>query len=206
MAKLNYIIDSQAYEKIRDRIGEILADEISNQATLDTVAGADINAKVWAERTQAFSHTETPAVNILLARGDYSNSDATMDDGTYLFQIDAYTSSKADTVKGKNGDLIAAQKLQRLMGIIRTILTDSAYRTLGFSAPFIEGCGITGISFLDPQIVTDTISVHTGRIIFSVRVPELGLGKEPTIIDSYKTSIKLSTTDEGYLFIGETYS
>ena len=203
MPKIDYLIPPQNFEIVRQRIGEIIADELSHQVVLDTDSGADINARVWMERAQAFSHTEMPAINVLLAKSGYDNGDANVDDGTYTFEIDVYACAKADA--DSRGDFLAALKMQRMCGIVRTIFTDQAYRTLGFAPPYIERVSVVGMNFPDPLPVQDTLNVVMGRVTLTVRVNEDGKAKDPELIGSYTTQIKLETTNKGYYLKGINY-
>jgi len=203
MAKINYLIGKQGFERVRERLGEIITDELANQVTLDTQNPADINAKVWAERGQAFDVSELPAINIILAKGNFDNEDSQTTDGTYTFMIDAYSS--AASKDGKDGDFLTALKIQRMIGIIREVLCDHQYRTLGFAPGFIGHVDVNNISFPDPLQIHDAQSANVGRLQLTVRLIESATPEEPLLIGSFKTSVKISTTNKGYLFVGYNY-
>ena len=80
----------------------------------------------------------------MLVRGDYDNMDVVDTRGTYTYFIDVFT--RAKETDAEKGDTIAALKLQRILGIVRTILEDPQYRTLTFVAPSIEHTEIKEIS------------------------------------------------------------
>lgn len=195
MAKLDYIIGLRKYELIRNRIGEILADELAHQ--YDLTADPNLKAPVYIERTVPISTDETPIINILTVRGDYGSQDAASTLGNYQYYIDCYASSKT---KGTDrGDYLASVYVQRLTGVIQAILENPVYRTLGYAAPFNASICVKSIYFPEP-ITNDTESLKTARIEVVVEAPEENKLIEPTLIASYTTQVKLGQTDKGYRY------
>lgn len=207
MPQIEGLIASQAFERIRDRIGEILADEIANQAELDEEHGSDIEATVYIERSAAFGHTELPAVNVMLARGQYGGDggdNAITSDGTYNYNIDCYCLSKSKVIDGETnqGDQLASVKLHRLLGVVRAILRNARYKTLGFATPYIMQVKVGDIQLSDQLNINDTLNVMMGRLTLIVRVAENHELIEPSLIAGYDTQVKLGLTDKGYVFSG----
>ena len=196
MPNITDLIPQNSYELVRDRIAEILADELPNQATL---AGESyINANVFTERTIPIQQTETSLVEVSLARGDYDLMTAINKDGTYTYHIDIFTKSKSNE-NIRAGEL-ASRRLQRLTGICSIILSHWKYRTLGFMAPFIEHTEVQQIQFAKVDKNNDAATVVMSRITFNVRVPESISKDNPTLIAGYETSVKISDTDFGYKY------
>ena len=198
MAVIDEILSSRAFELVRDRIASLLADEISNQATLQS--NPDLNATVYLERFIPFANTEVPAINVMLSRGEFGLQTSMTTDGNFSFDIDVYHSSK--TTSTARGDTNAMMKLQRLTGLICAILTNQRYRTLGFTAPFIENTSLVSIKTADPVDNKDASSLVFSRIIFSVRVSDRNLLMQPTLISGYDTQVLLNGTLHGYIFSG----
>lgn len=196
MARILTPITSQAYERIRDRIGEILADELVVQAAIEYAD--ELDAEVFVERFIPFDKEDMPCVNVLLGTGNYDNKAAVKVDGTYTYNIDCYMTCKTKT--GKNGDSEASFKLQKLMGVCRAILENTQYKTLGFTPPFISHTEVRSISIANPVNNQDATSVVMGRITFIVRVPEFTTPVLPSLLAGYDTVMKLNLTNKGYFF------
>lgn len=196
MSVIPSIIPPQAFEIIRDRIGSILADELLNQSVLDA-NNPEIKATVWVERFVPFSHTEMPACNVMLSRGQLDGHSAIRTDGTYTYFIDFYT--KAVTTAALQGDTVAIFRLHKLIGMARAILENPRYKTLGFVPPFIMFRRAGEITIADPG-QQDAISSVMGRLVFNVKVTENTELIAPAIIAGYNTSVKLHETDLGYFY------
>lgn len=192
-------ISSQAFELVRNRIGEILADELAKQTRI--TYKPELDATVYIEKFIPFDKIQLPAVNVTLARGEYDNQTAIDSDGTYRYNIDCY--HKAPTTSTDAGDSLAMFKLQTLIGVCRAILESSKYKTLGFAAPFIMNRHVENIQIATPAEKKDTTSVVMGRLSFVVRVPEDVDTITPELIAGYDTQVKLGLTDKGYIFSGD---
>ena len=205
MAVIPGEIGRQSYELVGDRLAEILADELPEQFALSTAATelkSVLQAQVFTERIVPFDKTEVPCVNVQLASGDYSGQTVKQADGAYTFFIDCYASAKnTDDVKG---DQYALVKLKKLMGVIRAILQDTRYLTLGYSRGFVMSRQVTGIA-ISNNAQQDAAHIVMGRITMTVKVPETVELIEPELIAGYETTVKLYETEEGYLWDKEEY-
>jgi hypothetical protein len=202
MPQIETAIGLQAFELVRARIAEILADELPNQSTLNS--DPELDATVFVERFARPEAKECPIVNVCLLKGKYNNQDQTGADGVYDFAVDAYAKSKGDAGNDSStrADSQALFKLQRLLGVVRTILNDSRYKTLGFEPPFIGWRQVTDIEIQNPTDAPGSESMVMGRIVISVRVRETGVDLDPQLIKGYDTYVKLYLTDEGYVYSG----
>src|ERR1044072_4850712 len=88
MGQINHIISQQGFEKVRDRIGEILADELRHQGM--NYYQDDLDVDVWGERTHPFGIEELNAINVSLGTGAYANKNQGSVDGTYKYFVDVY--------------------------------------------------------------------------------------------------------------------
>lgn len=188
-------IPQQAFELVRDRIGEILTSELTAQT--DFTYGEIPDLTVYSERFIPFDNTELPAVNISLARGLLDGQTAVQSDGTYRYNVDVHTLSPSSDASP--GDSQAMYKLHRLMGVIRAILEDPIYKTLGFVPPFIMNRHVEEMAIADPE-PQDAASAVMGRLIFVVHIPETVNLIVPNLISGYETHVKLSLTEKGYIF------
>lgn len=197
MSMITAAIPQQNFEVVRDRIFEILVDEIESQATL--TYDPDLDASVYVEYGPPFQSSQTPCVNIMVGNGDYSNKNQGQADGGYNYYIDCFASAR--TTETNDGSTLAAFKLQRLMGVIRAILEDPLYKTLGIAPPSLSRTSVTELRFQEPQ-PQDASSMAMGRITFNVVVMEDVRLSTANLIAGYNTQVKLDTTDKGYIFSG----
>lgn len=196
MALITKAIDERAFEKVRTRIGEILATELPNMATLKS--DPEIDVKVWSERFVPFGQTEVPAVNIYLAEVDFNNETIRRKTGEYSFNIDVHY--KADNTATDRADTLAMSKLQKLVGVIDGILSNNLYITLGFDAPFISSTTVKGFKIAQPDNNKDAKSAVMARITFVVKVQESNKTLDAILIEGYDTVIRLDETEFGYFF------
>lgn len=196
MSLLTGIISPHAFEIIRDRIGEILADEIANQYTL--TSDEDLNlGEVWIERFVPFDKEELPTINVSLASGAFSGQTQKHTDGVYTYFIDVYT--KAKTSETDRGDVLATIRLHRLLGVCRAILENPQYKTLLFTAPFIFNRHFESLSIAEPG-TQDAVSSIQGRLTFSVKAIETNELITPILLGIHDTRVKLNLTDKGYFY------
>ncbi len=197
MGLIKKIIPAQFFEVIRNRIAEILVDELDGQVllTYDT----DLEATVYVERFVPFDNTEMNAINVSFSGGDYNNQTVRDADGTYSYFIDVFT--KANTTDDERGDTLAMFKLHKLLGVCRAIIQNPIYKTLGFEPPFIMGRQISNISIATPK-EGETLSVVMGRLILTIRAPEDVQLLTAKLIKGFDTQVKLALTDKGYIYSG----
>lgn len=201
MSKILPGIPRRAFELIRDRICEILADELPVQSIVEYDGSLD--ATVYCERFIPFDKTDIPCVNVLLAKGIYNNKAVVKADGTYTYNVDCYMSAKSSV--GVQGDTVSAIKLQKLIGICCAILENPQYNTLGFARPFISHTEVSEIAIADPKNNQDAVNVMMGRISFVVRVPENVDALLPRLLVGFDTQVKLGLTEKGYVFSGDSF-
>jgi hypothetical protein len=203
MSKLLQPIPPQSYEKIRDRIADVLIDEIQAQLLMTSTFSdffLDTGVKVFVERSVAIDHTSLPCLNICLSEGDYTGKNAKSADGSYVYNIDAYLKDgETDT---EEGDTRSNVKLQRLLGVCRAVLENPVYRTLGFSAPMIAHTSCSKISIAEIKN-QDVDYTAMGRLSFRAVASESNELIEAVLIAGYETKVKIAETEQGYYWIGE---
>jgi hypothetical protein len=204
MSLITGIIPPQNFEVVRDRIGVILADELAHQYQLNG-NNADLKAPVFVERFTPFGQDELSAVNVCLAKGLFTGQTQVQTDGNYTFNIDVYHKAKSQANPDKKGDSLAMFRLQKILGMIRVILENPQYKTLGFTPPSIMNRHVQSIEIADPfSKQHDAVSSVMGRLSYSVRVNETCDLLNPAMIGGYETKVKLYLTDEGYFYAGYT--
>ena len=198
MGQIKKIIPPQFFEVIRNRIAEILVDELDQQVllTYDT----DLDATVYVERFVPFDNTEMNAINVSFSGGPYDNQTVRDVDGSYSYFIDVFT--KANTTDADRGDTLAMFKLQKLLGVCRAIIQNPIYKTLGFQPPFIMSRQISSIAIAQPR-EGETLSVVMGRLILTIVAPEDIQLLTAKLIKGFDTQVKLALTDKGYIYSGD---
>lgn len=188
-------IPDQNFELIRDRIAQILLVELENQAIRRYDPDLDAIKKVYVERFIPWGHTELPAVNVMLERGDFNFETAIQTTGMYRFLIDVTGSSK--TTKDDRGDSLAMIKIQKILGVCRAILDHPKYIRLGFAAPSIERRYVENMYFRTKNEQDATNSVN-GRLVFMVKIPEFAVMESQWDIADNQTTIKIGDSEKGY--------
>lgn len=192
---INHIIPQQGYELIRDRVGNILKDELANQFTTFGVTQA--KAIVVTEGLSVVDNTEMSKIIISLSEGTYDNQHIGCATAPYRFNIDVFCKSKS-SVTGEGSEL-AAFKLHRLIGICRAILADPLYYTLGFTPGFIERSLVVGIKIgeSDPKDMLNTIG---GRLTLDVQVTEDAAMSIGVLVGGLNSKITIEETTKNYEF------
>jgi len=196
--KITTEIPVAAFERIRDRMFEILVEEFAGQVLLGYDPELEVN--VYKERSNAIDKTETSAIVVGLAKGNWSNKHQGSQDGAYQFFVDHFTKSKSNS-EG-DGDTLSALKLQKIMRVTRAILEDPIYKTLGYAplpVPFIMKTYFSTLDIADGNN-RDANNIEMGRLVFNVVANETSKLIDPPLIAGYKTTVKMDGTGKGFLF------
>ncbi len=196
MSLIDGLIPAQGFEVIRDRICQILAVELEQQFLLSGDYDLeDIGDKIYMERMVPFDHTECPAINVRIERGDYNNQHQGAADGIYRYFIEHNV--VALTEDGLRGDTSAKVKAHKIMGKVRAIFENPVYKTLAFPAPFIAHRHIESFVFSEPTR-NDAENSTMAQMVLVVRCLENTALLDSTLILGYDTTVKLYDTDKGY--------
>lgn len=192
-------IPAQSFEIIRDRILEILLDEITNQQEI-TYDSTSIN---FCQERQGpnFNYTELPLINVCLANGDYPSKNTTNANGIYYYTIDCHTKANASD-EYENADTLAALNMQRLLGKCRAIMANPYYNTLAFAKGFIARVACVSISISEPT-KGDMYSTAMGRLTVSVEANEVSELITPENIAGYQTRITIDSSTKGYKYTSD---
>lgn len=198
MGRITQPIQPQAFEIIRDRIFEIIADELYQQAQISY--DDELDANVFLERAVPINQSECPAVNIYLTEGNYTSESKNTASGEYVYAVDIYT--KAASEAGERGDRISSERMGRIMGAIRAIIMDHNYITLQFARPFIENVRVEGFSIANPSQTRDAANMILGRLMIKVRATQSVQNYPPRTLDGYDTQVQIEESAQGYLYSG----
>lgn len=192
---LEALIPPQNFELVRDRLAFVLQAELENQQYL----GADIIVPtIYIERGVPFNDTELPAINIQYSGGAYGNKDVTQVQGTYTYYIDVMAQNS--TVGIERGDALAMIAVQRIAGLIRAILDNPLYITLGFSRPSLGHVECSSMQIAD-RGDTDAKNSAMARVLYTAQVAEGNqLITAPEFAAAYST-IKIDVSDAGFMYI-----
>ena len=193
------IIPLQNFEIIKDKLGVILLEELTNQKKLQC---KDIDFGIFIERQEPYDDAEDVVVNITENNIAYNSIDEKSSQGNISFNIDVYASGNATI--DIDGNTNVRRKLDIVKGWIRYILSSTKYKTLGFPKGFIGGTYVDSIQSDDNYGSQDASFVRFVRIAFSVRASESqemwnGLG-----FTGNDTVIKLDDGTKGYKLIFNT--
>lgn len=202
MPQIDETLTARKFELIRDRIGEILADELPNQAALNS--DPDLNPTIYLERLVPVSHEELPVVNIFAAESDFNRFTQISQTGENRIAIDVFTKGPTEGPDAdQRGDTISSKKTARLAGLIQAILSHYKYRVLGFAGKFIDRVEVEEIKFLEPIKAEDATNLTKARLIVMVKAEETVAPYDPPLIDGYDTAVKLALTEYGYVYSGD---
>lgn len=173
MAIIDTVIPISSLERIRDAIGSILADEISNQSILTQTSDPEYSqtlssVKVFSERIKPFNDNELPSINILFVQGDFDNKGRFCKRANYNFLIDVYIASKGD--QDSFGDSISAKNGLRILNLVNKILEFPSYMTLGFDLTdsLVQNSILQSVKLSDPSNNRDALNVLLYRCEFMV--------------------------------------
>lgn len=190
-------IPPQQFEVILQMLAAILDTEFGNQFSLDD-SYPNIN-KVWIERVYSFdTETELPTINIGLRKGDYDNADLLKQEGTYVFNIDVYTMASTSELNGP-GDQYSIILMEKIMGMIRAILSFQGYNMPGIVSPNSNGMEVISMAILDKATVKDALSTMVGRVQLMVKCEEENqIFETGTVINESTTSVKVNGSIYGF--------
>lgn len=201
MAVIEETFGPRKYELIRDRIAEIVADELESQSTKNS--DPNLDAKVWLERLVPMSQQELPAVNVFAAEGKFERFTTESQTGEYTFALDVFTRGATEgSTAAQRGDLISSKKMMRLVGVLQAVLSHWKYCKLGFAENFIDRVEVQNFKLMEPVKAADNSNVSKGRIVLFVKAEETLDPKTPNLIDGYDTAVKLYETEFGYVYSG----
>lgn len=195
MSKIDGIIPEQGFETVRDLIGAILKIELESQKTKQNLTD---EIHIYTSRSTPFHQSEQLMINVLLDSGDYSNITEKGSHERTVFFIDVYTSSKE--TEDSDGGYNSTRKCDKYLGMIRYILSDHHYKTLGLPPGLIMGTYVDSFENFEPSNTQDAAYIKMSRLSFSVRINEDQSLWEGIKINSIFTQVKLDLTNKGYKY------
>jgi hypothetical protein len=194
-SRIENIIPKQGFEIIRDLISAIITTELINQQSLQDLKDP---LNIYTGRSVPFAHSEQLMINCVVDSGDYSNNHQKGTHGKTNYFVDIYTS--AVETQDNDGGFLATQKRDKYLGMIRYILQDHHYVSLGLPSGLIMGKSVDGFENFEVGNHQDATFTKMSRLSFSVRIIEdqsLWAGVD---ISSIFTEIKLESSENGYKY------
>jgi len=198
MAIITELIGKQGFEKVANRIAEILTIEIANQVTeqsfTETVEG-------FLERIEPFDKSEDVMFSVALREDNFDGYTQKDSQGGAMFFIDLFCSGygEGDTPPS----IVSANKMYRYAGLIRYILSSGKIPTLGFPPGLIGGKYIkkfmvdTDYSNFGNHSNYDGSYIRFCRFIFIVRIQENQQLWEGIPLHGNTTNITYEETSKG---------
>ena len=218
MSKIDFILPYSKFEQIRSKIASILADELSNQLSLNqaeliveeakqtpsqslidfyNLNISCIPDKVWEERFYRPQPEEMPLINVVLLNVPLNEGTSHESQiGENKYQIEVYQSAKCN--EDDNGDVLATLKLHRLLAIIRLILMNKNY--IDLELPGSVGRRQTQDIIIGlPNIGADNAnSMIFGKIDLLVKATEAITDLDGVPLEISGTTMKIFDSEKGY--------
>ena len=219
MSQISELIDKQnTFEIIRDKIAQILANEIANQKTIATNEGKDPSLwdlEVYTERSNPWekwlnqSTNKVPIVNVWF---DNYNLDGTAGNTVEyqtvngIFNIDVYGFDiSRDNQAGGHlaGDELSAKETQRAYRLVRNILMSSFYTYLDLR-PIVSQRWIQSATAFQPEQQGGQVQqVQAIRMAFAVKFLEFSPQYQGEGIEYISNDIK--RTEDGAVIAEADY-
>ena len=199
--KITTVIGPRSAEIVRDRIAQILALELANQATLS--GDTWIESPVYIERWVPVNVSECEDSSVIIVsidNLDKANATPIDSDINLTFSIQVFTSKEA--TETNDSDVESMFRNQRIVGIIDGILSHPyyIYNTLDFEKPFLMKMGVQNAKFGFSNREESAVLV-VGNLSFLVTVAQnepTNTGEEWT---QSETVAKLFDSNKGFKYI-----
>jgi len=193
------IIPKQGFELVLEQLGIIILEELTNQKAL---CNLDYDFEVSLERQEPTDKGEDVVISVGFDNADYSNKNQSTTEGMTTYFIDIFTNGIEST--NETGDDNSRIKSSKFLGMIRSILSSTKYKTLGFEAGLIGG---TMVESLQNQLRYgngDGSFFKFARLTFSARIQENAEMWQGIELLGNDSNIKLDSTEKGLKLIFNT--
>lgn len=192
-AIIENIIQRQGFEIVLEKIAVILFEELTRQKSLQTL-GDDFG--VYIERQTAYDKSEGIVISVGMDGADYAGKNQFDVQGNTTYFIDLYTTGDETLVT--TGDDNSRFLTLKWLGMIRSILSSTKYKTLGYPAGLIGGTMVEKIQNQLSYGNGDANFIKFARITFSVRIQENQEMWTSIELQGNDTTIKINETEKGF--------
>ena len=200
MSRITELIPEQNFEIVRDVIGAIILDELSNQKVMQPNRFSE-DLKVFTARSTPFQQSEKLMINVSCDNGNYTSRSQKGNHGGINYNVDIFARGYENA--SENGGLNASKLRDKYIGAIRYILSDTHYVTLGLPLGLIMGTSIESFENYEVPNSVDSAFVQMGRLVFNVRMTENQSLWDGVLVNSLFTNVRIDLTDKGYQLIKE---
>lgn len=233
MSIINNIIGMANFEIVRSKIASILSDELANQKTLNetelaieeakptpdpeliALYNANLNAipdRVYDERFKRpipEEYKDKPLINVVFQTAplnELQTISTQIGDNTYVIEFYTGEFEPDDGNPINTGDSLATFKLQRIIGICRSILMNPNYQRLGFDiTPIVTKVSANNIQISQPDDgVDNSDNLIYGRFVLTVKVAEDVEQVTGVPLAQNGTTLRFYDTDKGYYWTNES--
>jgi len=194
-SRITTVIPQQNFELIASKVATIILTEFANQIVLEPLNTIFSIDKIWLERFIPFDKTEMPAINVFYNSSTYTDNTPHNSLGDSKFSIEVITNAKHTS--NNDGDLLAAQKLHRLIGAIRYILKHPAYLSLDLQK-FVFYTQVESIRIGQPTQSGEGLHAISGLITFNVRLRENNGDISGISLEKQTTTFLIDNSNKGY--------
>lgn len=187
------IIPRQGFEIVLEKIAVILFEELTRQKSLQTL-GDDFG--VYIERQTAYDKSEGIVISVGMDGADYVGKNQFDVQGNTTYFIDLYTTGDETLVT--TGDDNSRFLTLKWLGMMRSILSSTKYKTLGFQPGLIGGTMVEKIQNQLSYGNGDANFIKFARITFSVRIQENQEMWTSIELQGNDTTIKINETEKGF--------
>lgn len=187
------IIPRQGFEIVLEKIAVILFEELTRQKSLQTL-GDDFG--VYIERQTAYDKNEGIVISVGMDGADYVGKNQFDVQGNTTYFIDLYTTGDETLVT--TGDNNSRFLTLKWLGMMRSILSSTKYKTLGFQPGLIGGTMVEKIQNQLSYGNGDANFIKFARITFSVRIQENQEMWTSIELQGNDTTIKINETEKGF--------
>ena len=192
---LEGIIGKQNFEIARDKIGEILLLELTNQKNLQ---GFEEDVNIYQSRTSPINNSEQLMINVSLESADYSEKNQRDTSGKTMYTIDIYTTGIGN--QSYDGSRDSSNRCHKFLGMIRYILSHTTYRTLTMPLGSVGGTKVESFVVMESDLRQDSNFVVMARLLFSVRLDESQSLETGIPFEGNESKFKLEQTYLGYIY------
>jgi len=185
MSKIDFEITDQNYTIVRDQIIAILTSELIEQYNI--TSDPLFQLTIYKERFIPYDKIELPAISVYFSNSEYNDNNPSQSAGTAVFNIEVTTSAK--NTSSVKGDTQAVIDCQKLIGVVRYILMNPNYLSLGLTdKKIIRNRRIDSINF-GRNNQQDGIHTAFGIITLSVDMVESNGVLEGVSLEGYTTTL-----------------
>lgn len=197
-AKILTAIPDSVFERVRNQIGIILLEELTNQKVLQPLV-IPYDFTVTKESLIPTDESDAVNVNILLDSASYTSSTQKDAEGITRYFLDISTSGEETSTKA--GSIISSERRDKFINMIGFIFRSAIYRTLGLPAGTIGNTTVESFATLDPYKKEDSSFTTFARVILSVKIYESSVAWTSVDLIGNNTTVKLELSNKGYKFV-----